>query len=159
MDCFTLLERDHEEVAKLLQQCQSEGDKKSAKETFRKVAREIAVHAKLEETLVYPRLKEFDELSEQIDESYEEHGDIEDLLEEMAELSPSDEEWTSNLVELIDSVEHHVQEEEQEVFPVARKLIGEDQATELANTLSQEKKEMMSGSHRAAKEVFARLGL
>lgn len=159
MDCFTLLTQDHDEVAKLLQQCQSEGEKKSAKETFKKVAREIAVHSKLEETLLYPRLKEFDELSEQIDESYEEHGEIEDLLEEMAELSPGDEEWISNLVELIDTVEHHVEEEEQEVFPVAMKLIGEDQAADLGNTIVQEKKEMMSGSNRAAKEVFARLGL
>lgn len=159
MDCFTLLKRDHDEVAKLLQQCQSEGEKNSAKETFKKAAREIAVHSKLEETLIYPRLKEFDELSEQIDEAYEEHGDVEDLLEEMAELSPGDEEWTSNLVELIDTVEHHVQEEENEVFPVAMKLIGEDQAEDLGNAIAQEKKEMMSGSHGAAKEVFARLGL
>lgn len=159
MDCFTLLKRDHDEVAKLLQQCQSEGEKKSAKETFKKVARELAVHSKLEETLLYPRLEKLDELSEQIEESYEEHGDIEDLLEEMANMSPGDEEWASNLVELIDNVEHHVQEEEQEVFPVAMKLIGEDQAADLGNTLAEEKKEMMSGSHGAAKEVFARLGL
>ncbi len=56
-------------------------------------------------------------------------------------------------------IEHHVEEEEGELFPEAEELLGEDEATEMGKTIEQEKKEMLKGSHGAAKEVFQRLGL
>lgn len=159
MDCFTLLKQDHDEVTELLKRCENAAAKGGGEEVFKTLARNIAVHAKVEETVFYPRLQEFDELSSQIEESYKEHQEVEKVLEEMAQLSPDDEEFESKLKELQQDIEHHVEEEEGKLFPQASKLIGKDEAAELGETIAEEKKEMMKGSHRVAKEVFMRLGL
>lgn len=159
MDCFMLLKQDHDEVTELLQQCQAAAEENEGEEVFKTLARNIAVHAKAEETLFYPRLREWEELSALLEESYKEHQAVENLLEEMSQMSPDDEEWTAKLKELEQNIAHHVEEEEGQLFPKASKLMSKDEAVELGETLAEEKKEMMKGSNRAAKEVFTRLGL
>jgi hemerythrin superfamily protein len=159
MDCFQLLKQDHDEVTQLLKQCKEAGTDKKAMEVFKKLARNLAVHAKLEETLFYPKFREDEELGALIEEAYDEHHEVEEMLAEMAQMSPEDEEWAENLKELKANIEHHVKEEEHELFPLAAKALSEEEATELGETIAEEKQEMMKGKHRAAKEVFSRLGL
>lgn len=159
MDCFTLLKQDHDEVTQLLKQCREASANGGGTEVFRTLARNIAVHSKLEETLFYPRFSDEEELSALIEESYDEHSGVEDLLEEMAEMSPDDEDWEATLEDLKEAIEHHVKEEEHQVFPKASKILSKEEAAELGETMAEEKKDMMRGAHRAAKEVFDRLGL
>lgn len=161
MDVFELLEKDHEKVSGLLTQLSESSDNavKVREGIFKELATELALHAKAEETLVYPRLKEFDALRDIVEEGIDEHQEAEQLLEELADMPKNDANWGAKLKELKQAIEHHVREEENELFPEARELIEEDELTELANTVAQEKKEMMQGSHGAAKEVFERLGL
>lgn len=161
MDVFELLETDHEKVRGLFNQLVETSDStvKSRESLFKQLATELALHTKAEETIVYPRLKEVDELRDRVDEGIEEHQEAEQLLEELASLSKDDKQWVAKLKELKQAVEHHVQEEESELFPEARELIAEDELLELGNTVAQEKKEMMQGSHGTAKAVFDRLGL
>jgi len=159
MDCFTLLKQDHDEVRQLFKKCESQGAKEGAKKMFQELARNIAVHSKLEETLFYPRLENEKAVSDLIEEAYEEHHAVEELLAEMASMSPQDEAWAEKLEELKQNVEHHVKEEEGELFPKAAKIIDKDEAADLGQTMADEKKDMMKGSHGAAKEVFQRLGL
>lgn len=161
MDVFKLLEKDHEKVKGLFKKLAdtSDGAQKTRENLFKELATELTVHAKVEETIVYPRLKEFDELSEQVEEGIDEHKEAEALLEELAGMETTDKEWSAKLKELQTAVEHHVKEEEQELFPEALDLMDEDEATELGKTVEQEKKEMLKGSHGAAKEAFSRLGL
>lgn len=161
MDVFKLLEQDHEKVKGLFKKLAdtSDGAQKTRENLFKELATELTVHAKVEEAIVYPRLKEFDELSEQVAEGIDEHKEAEALLEELAGMETTDKEWSAKLKELQAAVEHHVKEEEQELFPEARDFIDKDEATELGKTVEQEKKEMLKGSHGAAKEAFGRLGL
>ncbi|HEY8555563.1 MAG TPA: hemerythrin domain-containing protein [Burkholderiales bacterium] len=159
MDCFTLLKQDHDEVRQLFKQCESQGAKEGAKKVFQELARNLAVHAKLEEALFYPRLEDEKAVSDLVEEAYEEHEAVEELLAEMASMSPQDEAWAEKLEELKQNVEHHVKEEEGELFPKAAKIIDKDEAADLGETMAEEKKDMLKGSHGAAKDVFERLGL
>lgn len=117
------------------------------------------MHAKLEEALFYPRLEDEKAVSDLVEEAYEEHEAVEELLAEMASMSPQDEAWAEKLEELKQNVEHHVKEEEGELFPKAAKIIDKDEAADLGETMAEEKKDMLKGSHGAAKDVFERLGL
>lgn len=158
MDCFTLLKQDHDEVAKLIKKCEQEGAKKGAMDTFKKIARNVAVHTRLEETMFYPRFKNEDQLESLLSDAYKEHDQVDRILAEMAALTPDDEQWEQKLTELKECIEHHVKDEEKEFFPKAQKVLGKDGAQELGEAMADEKKEMMKGQH-GTKEVFDRLGL
>lgn len=159
MDCFELLKKDHDEVAQLMKKCQQAGADKKAMDIFKEIARNLAVHSKLEETRIYPKFRDDEELGDLVEEAFDEHQEIEETLEEMAQMSPSDEEWESKLQELKENIEHHVKEEESEFFPKAAKILGKDEASELGDMLIDEKMEMLAGKRPEAKEVFSRLGL
>jgi len=160
MDVFELLEADHEKVKSLFAKLADTTDGGARRQSlFKELATELALHTKAEETLVYPRLKELDELRDMVEEGIAEHQQAEQLLAELADMSKDDRQWLAKCKELQQAVEHHVQEEEDEIFPEARELIAEDELAELGTTVQQEKKEMMRGSHGAAKAVFDRLGL
>lgn len=161
MDVFELLEKDHEKVKGLLAKlaATSDGAAKSREGLFKELATELALHSKAEEMIVYPRLKEFDELRDMVMEGIDEHQEAEQLLGELADLAKDDPQWGGKLKELTQALEHHVKEEEDELFPEARDLIDANELVELGVSVEQEKKEMRQGSHGAAKEVFDRLGL
>lgn len=161
MDVFKLLKQDHDEVAKLFEKLSETGDGavKTREKMFKQLARELAVHTQLEEEIFYPRLREEESLRESINEGIEEHHVADQLLEELSGLAVNDEQWDAKLAVLKEMIEHHVEEEEKELFPKAAKLIDKDEAAEMGRTIEEEKKEMMQGKHKGAKEAFARLGL
>lgn len=159
MDVFKLLKKDHQKVKELFERIEGTSGEKTRDKTFKELAADLAVHSKVEETIVYPRLQQFDELREMVAEAFEEHRVAEQLLEELAAMEQKDQQWDAKLTVLKEMIEHHVEEEEGELFPEAEELLGEDEAAEMGETVEQEKKEMMKGSHGAAKEVFQRLGL
>lgn len=159
MDVFQLLKKDHRKVKGLFEKLEETGGEKTRDKLFKELATDLAVHSKVEETIVYPRLKEFEELSEMVAEAVEEHQIAEQLLEELAGMEQQNEQWQAKLTVLKEMIEHHVQEEEDELFPEAEELLGEDEAEEMGKTIEQEKKDMLKGSHGKAKEVFERLGL
>lgn len=158
MDVFTLLKKDHDDVAQLMKKCQQEGEKKGATDTFKQLARMLAVHARLEETMFYPRFRDEPGFESLLEDAYREHDHVEELLEEMASMSPDDEQWAASLKELKQNVEHHVKDEEEKFFPKAQTVLGKDGAQDLGQEMADEKKEMMKGRH-GTQEVFERLGL
>lgn len=161
MDAFKLLMQDHKEVRQLFKKIEDSGEGaiKTRQNTFKELARALAVHTKLEERIVYPRLSQMDELKETVNEGIEEHHVADTLLEEIAKMKPDDEQWIAKVTVLKEVVEHHVQEEEKELFPRATKLLEEDELSDMGETLADEKKEMLRGADPATKEVFQRLGL
>lgn len=159
MDVFTLLKKDHQKVKDLFQKLEETGGEKTRQKLFKELAADLAVHSKAEEMIFYPRLQEFDEIRESVAEAIEEHHAAEQLLEELAGTELDEEQWSAKLVVLKEMVEHHIEEEEDELFSEAEDLLDEDEAAEMGKAIEQEKKEMLQGSHGAAKEVFARLGL
>ncbi|BAU48855.1 hemerythrin [Sulfurifustis variabilis] len=161
MDVFKLLKQDHAEVAKLFKKLEESSERavKTREKTFKELAKELTVHTQVEEEIFYPRLREEESLREIINEAIEEHHVADTLLEEISAMPTDDEQWEAKLTVLKEVIEHHVEEEEKELFPKAEKLIDKDEAAEMAQTITEEKEGMMKGAHKGAKEMFARLGL
>lgn len=140
MDAFELLKQDHQKVSGLFQQIESaEGD--SRQQLFMQIKQELDLHAQLEETMVYPMLKESAQTNELTIEAYEEHREVKELLAQLEAMPPTDSSWNLLLMELRDNVEHHVEEEENELFVQARAVVNQQQLNELGQQLMQVKQQ------------------
>src|SRR3982751_412614 len=122
MNVFALLKADHELVAGMLEKI-GETTERAAKgrdETFTRLKTELDLHALVEEQIFYPALEEAEETRDITLEAYEEHRLVKQLLREL-EAAPKDtEEWTAKFTVLKENIEHHVEEEEGEMFTKAR---------------------------------------
>ena len=143
MNAFNLLKSDHEKVAGILTSIEETTERaaKGREELFARLKQELDLHAKIEEEIFYPALEESDETREVTLEAYEEHRLVKQLLAEL-EMEPKDtEEWTAKFTVLKENIEHHVEEEEGEMFKTARKVLSEDEIEALGNRLQEAKKQ------------------
>ena len=129
MNITDMLKDDHREVESLIAQLEGDADH----ETLSKLRNAITMHTQIEEGILYPALEEFDETGEQIEESYQEHEDVDQLLEDMTGTDLQSQEFQDLLAELKDSIQHHVQEEENQLFPNAENLLGTDTLEEMGD--------------------------
>ena len=127
MDALELLKQDHQTVKSLFDQIDDTEDAKQRKKLFDQIDTELNIHAHIEETVFYPEMQKIDELKEMVEEALEEHQEVKTLLEEMEAIDPENEQFSASLEELMENVEHHVAEEEDEMFPKVREQC--DQAT------------------------------
>ena len=143
MNAFQLLKEDHKKVAGIFEKLEptTERGVKTREELFTQLKNELDVHAKIEETIFYPALREAEETHDIILEGYEEHKVVKTLLAELDKLPKDDEKWGAKLKVLQENVEHHVEEEEGEMFTSARKVLSKEQAEELGLRLEEAKKE------------------
>ena len=110
MDALELLKQDHQKVKQLFEQCQTAKDKKQQKQIFKEIKTELETHTRLEETIFYPAIEEYEELKDMVLESLEEHKQVKTVLREMSRLSPSSERFKPKFKVLKDDVEHHAVE-------------------------------------------------
>lgn len=132
MNAFTLLKQDHKTVAELLEKIDATTERalKTREELFTRLKTELDVHAKIEEEIFYPALEGEDETHEITLEAFEEHRLVKQLLAELESMPKDDEQWTARFTVLKENIEHHVEEEEGEMFPKARNVLSkEDQDT------------------------------
>jgi iron-sulfur cluster repair protein YtfE (RIC family) len=132
MNAFTLLKQDHKTVADLLEKIDGTTERalKTREELFTRLKTELDVHAKIEEEIFYPALESEDETHEITLEAFEEHRLVKQLLTELESMPKDDEQWTARFTVLKENVEHHVEEEEGEMFTKARSVLSkEDQET------------------------------
>lgn len=143
MNAFQLLKEDHKKVAGIFEKLEptTERGVKTREELFAQLKGELDVHAEIEETILYPALKEADETHDIVLEGYEEHKVVKTLLAELDEMPKDREEWGAKLKVLQENVEHHVEEEEGEMFKSARKVLTAAEAEELGTRLEEAKKE------------------
>ena len=128
MNAFELLKADHDKVAKLLKRIDetTEHGVKTREDLFTQVKSELDLHAQIEETIFYPALREADATRDITLEAYEEHRIVKQLLTELESMSKDSEEWTARFSVLKENVEHHVEEEEGEMFPKAKKVLSKE---------------------------------
>jgi hemerythrin superfamily protein len=150
MNAFEILKKDHREVDNMMAILEkAKGDtasNNSHKQTFEMMREALTVHAEAEETIVYPALEEFDETEDQAEHSYDEHAEVKSMLAQMGELEPSGDEFQTLLSELKASVQHHVAEEEGELFPKGEELLGESELEEMGREILEFKQEGMSSN-------------
>lgn len=150
MNAFTLLKTDHKKVAGIFEKLEptTERGVKTREGLFAQLKTELDIHARIEEEIFYPALKEADETHDIVLEGYEEHAVVKQLLSELDELSKDDETWGAKLKVLQENVEHHVEEEEGEMFPKARKVLSTEEVEALGERLEAAKAEGKAAAAR-----------
>ncbi|WP_233410744.1 hemerythrin domain-containing protein [Rugamonas violacea] len=124
VDAITLLMQDHENVRALFEKFQGLSDraKVSKKKLAEQICLELIKHATAEEELFYPAVREAsDDNQDLIDEAVVEHAAAKELISEILAMEPGDELYDAKVKVLSEQIEHHVQEEENDMFPKARK--------------------------------------
>ena len=143
MNAFALLKADHEKVAGILETIEGTTERavKGRDELFAQLKAELDRHAMIEEEIFYPALEEAEETREITLEAYEEHRLVKQLLAEL-EAEPKDsEEWTAKFTVLKENIEHHVEEEEGELFKKARQAFSEEEIETLGEQLQDAKQQ------------------
>ena len=146
MDAISLLTADHNRVRGLFarfQAAEEAGDTEQMLELAGKIIVELEVHTTIEEEIFYPAVQGAgEELKDTVDEGIEEHHVAEVLIEEIKTLTPEDDAWAAKMKVLIESVEHHAGEEEEEMFPETRKNFDKSALEELGVRLESRKAEL-----------------
>ena len=142
MNAFQLLKEDHQKVSGIFQQLEptTERAEKTRTELFEELKTNLDIHAQVEESIFYPSIKREAETREIVLEGFEEHHVIKTLLKELEAGDVGSEQWTAKLKVLKENVEHHVEEEEGEMFPTAREVFSKEQFEELGARMEAEKK-------------------
>jgi len=143
MDAITLLKTDHEKVSGIFEKLEetTERAEKTREELFTKLKQELDLHAHVEEKIFYPALKESEETRDITMEGIQEHHVVKVLLRELDAMGVTSETWTAKLKVLKENVEHHVEEEEEDMFKKARTVLSKEQLEELGTLIQQEKQE------------------
>jgi hemerythrin-like domain-containing protein len=103
---------------------------------------ELEVHEAIEEEISYPALKEHPKAKELVLEAYEEHNLVDMVVAEIDETPFDDETLGAKLTVMKENIEHHIDEEESEMFPQARKVFERSELTELGGRMQARKDEL-----------------
>src|SRR5207245_1433798 len=119
MDALSLLKEDHQKVKKLVKEVEGTTARstKQREELFQTIVDELTVHERIEEEIFYPRLQKHEKAKDLVLESYVEHGVVDDLLDEISTIAAGDEKWLPAFKVFRENLEHHIEEEEKELFP------------------------------------------
>jgi hemerythrin superfamily protein len=147
MDAISLLKNDHRKVEKLFSNIEKGNGNRE--ELFKELATELTVHAEIEEKLFYPAAKDADPTRDLVLESYEEHKQVKMVLSDLEQTDKKTEEWLAGLKVLMEDVQHHVKEEENELFPkVKDKVLSKQQLEDLGARLEEMKMQRLGALKR-----------
>jgi hemerythrin superfamily protein len=140
VNALKLLEDQHREVEDLFEEFESAGDgaKKTKERIFKQIADALAVHAEIEEKLFYPEAKEASEdLEDLLRESVEEHLSVKRIIADLLQAGVEDEQFDARVKVLKEQVEHHVEEEESELFPQVKKACDDSTLEDLGGRMEE----------------------
>jgi hemerythrin superfamily protein/sporulation protein YlmC with PRC-barrel domain len=149
---FDLLIQDHRKVDDLIAHIEKSEDEEECNELFAELRTALLAHSQAEDEVFYSRLEEEDETESLIGEARNEHQQVEDLLEQLGEIEDEDA-WMKRYADLKQAVQHHVHEEEHQLFPKARKVLDKEMADELGREFTEIEEEEMEGLQAAGDEI------
>jgi hemerythrin-like domain-containing protein len=149
MNAIELLKADHVKVKQLLEQISDTTERaaKTRTELLKKIEMELRVHTALEEEVFYPALREAGGKEElkMFHEAKEEHRAVTALvLPDLLETEPGSVEFSGRIKVLKELLEHHIEEEESEMFPDVSELLGEEELTNLGQKMADRKKDLQA---------------
>ena len=124
MDAISLLKADHDKVKKMLAEGEAttERAEKTRTELFSTLKAELMVHEQIEEEIFYPALKSHPKAQDIVLEAYEEHHVVDEVMGELEATDVTDETWAAKFKVMKENIEHHIEEEEGEMFKQARSV-------------------------------------
>jgi len=141
MNAIDLLKSQHREVSKLFSKIEKTEDASDKSELFNEIADKLAVHAAIEEHHFYPAVKA-KRTEDILLESLEEHLGIKRVIADLMEVDAEDETFDAKVKVLKEQVEHHVEEEESDLFPKVKRLFDKDQLEAMGQEMSAEQAEL-----------------
>jgi len=155
MDAFSLLKADHMKVEELFSQLESASGQAKMR-VFEQIKMELELHTHIEETIFYPALEEPKQTHELTMEAYEEHNVVKTLLQEMSRARTPNEEWEAKAKVLQENVEHHVEEEEGELFVKAEAALSEEDLETLGEQMESEKERKQRTASKSSSKKSAK---
>ena len=145
MSAISLLKRDHDSLKVLLRELDATTERgvKTRTELFGRIRSALVVHEAIEEEIFYPTLKQHPRAKEIVLEGYEEHDVVNILLGELEALPVDDETWGAKASVMIENIEHHIEEEEGDMFVKARQVLDKQELDELGDVMAARKAELM----------------
>jgi len=140
VNAIDLLKQQHREVERLFKKIEKAGPEEKEK-LFDELADALAVHAAIEEQHFYPATKDA-RTEELLEEAVEEHLSVKRIIADLLEMEPDDAQFDAKITVLREQVEHHVEEEENELFPEVRKIHSKDQLEDLGVLMEQTAQEL-----------------
>jgi len=142
MNALDLLKEDHKKLKQMLAQTLDAHERDARAELIEQVRSELVVHERMEEEVFYPALKSHERAKDIVLEGFEEHHVADVLLDELLEVPEETDLWHAKVKVLQENLEHHIEEEEGEMFKIARKVLEPGELDRLG--------ERMEGVKRAA---------
>jgi hemerythrin-like domain-containing protein len=141
MNALELLKDDHDRIKPLLNQLKetTERAEKTRGELFSRLKEELTVHEIIEEEIFYPALKEHPKAREIVLEGYEEHDVVSRLMGELDGMDATDERFGPKAKVMAENIEHHIEEEEGEMFEQARQIFEAVELDELGERMARRK--------------------
>ena len=141
MDALAMLKADHDKVKGLLKDLEATTDRavKTRQDLFSTIKGELTVHEIIEEEIFYPALKSHPKAKDIVLEAYEEHHVVDLLMGELEALDVSDETWGAKALVMKENVEHHIDEEEGEMFKHARQVFDRQELVDLGDRMAKRK--------------------
>jgi predicted DNA-binding protein len=141
VDAITLLEADHQKVKGLLNELESTTERgvQTRSQLFATIKGELTLHEIVEEEIFYPELKAHPKAQDIVLEGYEEHHVVDLLMGELESLDVSDETWGAKATVMKENIEHHIEEEEGEMFRQARRVFDTSELEELGQRMEARK--------------------
>lgn len=143
MNALELLKQQHREVSDLFEEFEGEGDRRAKERICHQISDALAVHATIEEQIFYPEAKQ-ENTEELLREAVEEHLSVKKLIAEIMGSQPDDPQYDAKLQVLEEQVEHHVEEEEKELFPLVKKNCSKEELSDMGERMQQLAEELQS---------------
>lgn len=146
MNALSLLERDHRAIERLLDELEptTERGVKTRTELFRRIRDALTAHEMIEEEIFYPTLRQHPRARDIVLEGYEEHDVVDGLMGELGRLPVDDETWGPKARVMIENVQHHIEEEEGEMFDKARQVFDRDELEALGDQMAARKAQALT---------------
>ena len=142
MNAIKMLKQQHREVAKLFKQFEAAKSAEPRRKTFIEIADALAVHATIEERHFYPSVKER-QTEEILLESVEEHLEIKRVIADLLQMDAGDDQFEAKMTVLREDVEHHVEEEESDLFPKVERLFEAEALEEIGAAMQETQDELL----------------
>jgi hemerythrin-like domain-containing protein len=141
VNAIKLLEDDHRKVKKLLEQGDETTERaaKTRTKLFEQLQSEMEVHEAIEEEIFYPALKQHEKAKDIVLEGYEEHHVVDKIIGELEGVDVQDETWAAKFAVMKENIEHHIEEEENEMFEQAREIFSDEELDDLGSAMERRK--------------------